>query len=329
MKTKISIFALLCIVFGGGTFFGYQLHNIPLSEEDILGTTLRDTNESYNFIDPLLACNVGVNSPTSSLNELQNELNELVEKNIANKNIESASIYVRTLERGAWTGIDPNTGYTPASLMKVPVLIAYLKQSEYNPDLLAYRITITEDPTPNTEQDIEPEASIVVGNTYTVDELLSLMIVHSDNRALNVLMDYLDFSVLEESFTDLGITIPEDAVSYEINPRLYSRFFRVLYNATYLSRENSEKALRLLNDSAFVDGIRGGIPEDVHVSHKFGEASATLTTGEVGHDLHDCGIVYAKEPYAVCIMTKGSRVDALGDFLQETSNLIYQELGKN
>ncbi len=306
---------------------GFIVHKAsPVSEETILGTTLRDPNNPYRFVDPLLACNVGATAPTASLDELKKEIVTLFEQSISSQKIEDASIYVRRMRDGSWTGVNTDTTYTPASLMKVPILITYLKQSEYNPDFLSYTVTITQDPAKNQEQDIAPEESVVVGETYTINELLSLMIVQSDNRALNVLMNYLDSTVLEESFTDLGITTPEDAATYTISPRLYSRFFRILYNATYLSEENSEKALRLLNKSAFLDGIRAGVPEDIDVAHKFGEASTTLDGGVTGHELHDCGIVYTDNPYVLCVMTKGKNVDELSTFLKDASRVVHEAM---
>jgi beta-lactamase class A len=306
---------------------GYALKYAPrVPETAILGTTLRDPNNLYPLIDPLLGCNVGSTSSTPLLNDLQDHLQTLTDDAIAVGSLEQASIYVRNLSSGFWTGIDADEAYTPASLLKVPILITYLKQAEYNADLLSYTVTITEDSAEGAVQDIPPEESVETGGTYTIEELLSLMIEHSDNRALNVLMNYVDIDVLHESFSDLGIAFPEDAATYEVSPRLYSRFFRILYNATYLSPASSQKALLMLSKSAFTKGIRAGIPDELSVAHKFGEASTLLSSGEQGHELHDCGIFYTEDPYLLCVMTKGKNVEALQTFLQDVSEATYAEM---
>lgn len=296
------------------------------SANELLGTTFRIQNDPYSLVDPLLGCTTGSTVPTPSLNELQNRLQNLVDMATHDGMLAGASIYVRDMIPGTWTGVNPDTTYEPASLLKVPVLITYLKQAEYNPDLLSYTVTITEDPAENTVQDIPPPESVQAGETYSINDLLELMVVDSDNRALNVLMQYIDINVLRQSFSDLGVVFPEDDVTYEISPRTYSRFFRILYNATYLSAKSSQRALFLLSKSTFTNGIRAGVPDDIKVAHKFGEAPVTLPSGEQGHELHDCGMVYTDQPYALCVMTTGKDVDALTAFLKTVSEVTYEEL---
>lgn len=50
----------------------------------------------------------------------------------------------------------------------------------------------------------------------------------------------------------------------------YSTFFRVLFNASYLSQASSEKALGYLAQSTFTAGLRAGVPAQVQIAHKFG-----------------------------------------------------------
>jgi len=67
----------------------------------------------------------------------------------------------------------------------------------------------------------------------------------------------------------------------------------VLYNATYLDRDLSEKALELLANSNFKLGLRAGVSPTVTVADKYGERTAFDPQGNVQYrELHDCGIVY-------------------------------------
>ncbi len=288
-----------------------------------VGTSLRDTDTPYTFVKPLLACDVGGTLESTTLTGLKNILTGIVDEAKNNGTVEEASVYVRLLDSGEWTAVNIDANYAPASLMKVPVLIAYLHQSEYDPDLLTRTITVAEDPAPGTAQDITPSASVEVGKTYTVEELLHLMVAYSDNRALNVLMQHVDITTLEEVLEDLGVPFPEDMGGYTINPRLYSRFFRVLYNATYLWPAKSEDALALLAKSDFDAGLVRGVHTGPKVAHKFGEAQALLADGTEGHELHDCGIVYTDSPYTICVMTRGANVDALTNLIATISTAVY------
>jgi len=103
--------------------------------------------------------------------------------------------------------------------------------------------------------------------------------------------------VSDRSVTDLGLSVPlaqPDVASTILCPRSrISYFFRVLYNATYLSSDSSEHALSLLNLPDFPQGIEATVPKGVAVAQKFGERSVFTSTGAVDHrELHDCGIIY-------------------------------------
>ncbi len=72
--------------------------------------------------------------------------------------------------------------FVPASLLKVPVMMAYYKQAESDPTLLSKKITFTK----SVDQSVEYFASATIkpGTTYSVEELIHAMIVNSDNDAL-------------------------------------------------------------------------------------------------------------------------------------------------
>ena len=59
-------------------------------------------------------------------------------------------VYVRNLNNGPWFGINENEAYSPASLMKVPVLMTYLRWAEIEPNLLNKKLFLDE-----TEHSIE------------------------------------------------------------------------------------------------------------------------------------------------------------------------------
>ena len=107
----------------------------------------------------------------------------------------------------------------------------------------------------------------------------------------------------------------------------YASFFRVLFNASYLSRSLSEKALSLLAQSDFKDGLVAGVPPGIKVAHKFG-FRITGINGEI-KQLHDCGIIYyPRHPYLLCIMTSGKSYEYLDDAIKELSRVVYQEIGR-
>ncbi|MCR4312219.1 MAG: class A beta-lactamase-related serine hydrolase, partial [Candidatus Uhrbacteria bacterium] len=215
--------------------------------------------------------------------------------------------------------------YRPASLMKVPVMMAILKQSETNPDLLNKAITVTPEMYPLEIQNISPEETAQDNTTYTISELIRLMIVHSDNRSADILLNVMNKQEFAEILFDLDMPVPANPGDYAVSPRIYSIFFRALDNATYLNSANSEYALKLLSQTTFNAGITAGIDEDIVVAHKFGDGS--VTTGATSTtELHDCGIFYTDNPYILCVMTKGSNLDSLKIPVAEMSKIVSDYL---
>lgn len=152
--------------------------------------------------------------------------------------------------------------------------------------------------------------------------------IHSDNGAKNALLSGLDNRSLAEIYTDLGIENPDNVSgAYVISAKAYSLFFRILYNATYLNRALSQRALDLLVRAQYRDGIVAGVPAGVMVAQKYGEYVATDGSGRpISYELHDCGIVYRKNsPYFLCVMTKGTDLDSLTKTIQDVSRLVYEQ----
>ena len=110
--------------------------------------------------------------------------------------------------------------------------------------------------------------------------------------------------------------------------KTYAYFFRILYNATYLGHTYSEKALELLNNREFPDGIVAGVPENIPVAHKFGERTVESPEGIVTtEELHDCGIVYyPSKPYILCVMTKGTDIASLKEIIKTISKTVSDEV---
>ena len=203
-------------------------------------------------------------------------------------------------------------------------MMAYYHLSEQNPALLQREVLYTTEREFNITPTIVPRERIEIGKTYTVEELIRRMIVFSDNQALVLLTERLPLNVLQDLFAMLGVG--EDVLmnkDSKLTVKEYAGFFRILFNSSYLSRENSEKALALLSRTEYSEALPAGVPREVTVAHKFGEAG----TGDVERQLHDCGVVYfPNHPYLVCIMTRGHDTETLKSTMKDISHFIYQKI---
>lgn len=255
------------------------------------------------------------------------KLEKLRERLQKEKKITVMALYFRDLDNGLAFGIDQQTPFLPASLLKLPVMLALLKKHEYDPQLLERRVALRAAPAGEVAPVYPPSKRLTPGKEYTVDELLTAMIGRSDNDATNTLLGALSVTDYTRVFDDLALRIPN--VRDENDPitvREYAAFFRILYNASYLDKDRSQKALEYLAAAEFDHALRAGVPKPVVVAHKFGEAGREDAKER---QLHDCGIVYHPEtPYVLCVMTRGEDTAALAAAIREASRITYEAVNK-
>lgn len=313
-----------------GIVIGYGISNVQAQGQLALLLNsihpLRLHDKRYPLVNPLVTYETPETTALKEYQMLKQKIQQIIDAQKQAGLITRASVYYRNLDTGDWIGIDQNATYYPASLLKVPVMIAYFKEAERNPQSLDERLTYRS----ITGGDaFETPSALVPGKSYRVQELIAEMITASDNGATYTLVDHMDKTRLNEVYTDLGIDHPdEDSSTYQIPTRIYALFFRVLYNATYLSTEYSQKALALLSVATFKDGLQAGLPEGTLVAHKFGEhvVSSDRTTEE-GVELHDCGIIYDSEhPYLLCVMTEAPSLVNATSILKAISKETYDAI---
>ena len=304
-----------------GAFLGDYLHSHQIS---IFSETRQ--HGQYKFINPLLECESSNFSENVALEPLRNKITNLVDQLKKDQQITFASVYYRDLNNGPWIGIHEKENFSPASLIKVPLMITYFKAAENDPKLLSQTIVAT--PAATEKQFVVPSLTLTPNQKYTIEELINRMIIYSDNQAYELLNNFIDNRLLVKTFSDLGVDISQgftDPAGNILSVKSYATFFRILFNASYLDKDMSEKALSLLSQVKYQDGIVRGINNsEVIVSHKFGERTYEAT-GE--KQLHDCGIVYLpQKPYLICIMTRGNDFSKLSSSITQISQLIFQSV---
>jgi beta-lactamase class A len=232
----------------------------------------------------------------------------------------SVSVYFMDLNTAEWIAINGNEGYTPGSLVKVPVVMSFLKKSEIESDLMGRKLFFDPNipPIPLQTYIIDP---IKRGGYYSMRELLERIMRDSDNYSTALVNPQIDYFYFNRIYEDLNQPVPDmhDA-SYSTTVIDYSRFLNVLYNCTWLSEKNSEMAISWLAASSFKDGIRKHLPANVMVARKFGEYGV----GSV-KQWHESGIIFqGNRPYLLTIMTKGSDNEKLLQVISELSKITYE-----
>lgn len=280
----------------------------------------------YKFINPLLECESSEKYFTE-LTPFKDKLLSYAKKiNQDSDKVNFLSLYFRDLNNGPWFGVNEEEVFSPASLLKVPIMIVYFKVAETHPEILQKTYVFEDDGMlPAVEQSVSPSQVLEIGKAYSVDDLIHRMIIYSDNRAQHLLVKNMDLDTLKKVYGDFELNIPDkEKPETLVTVKDYASFFRILFNSSYLSKTYSEKALNLLSQVEYKDGLVAGLPSNMVVAHKFGERQKL---GDSARQLHDCGIVYyPQHPYLICVMTRGNNNQKLSETIKEASRLVYEEV---
>lgn len=314
-RVSISLAVVLALITGLIAGFSLKYNATPSDR-------IERHQSGYSYISPLLEC-FSNKSDSPENGKLQEKIEDFLLEKIRSKKILSASVYFRDLANGPWIGINEDEKFTPASLLKVPIMITYYKIAESDPSILKKEILIDSSYQGTTIQNIKPTVNLEDNKKYSIEDLIEHMIIESDNHAANLLLANIPYDALNDTYDDLGLVFPTvDKPENYMTVKDYASFFRILYNASYLNKFYSEKALHILSQSRYRGGLAGKLPLEVPIAHKFGERK----NGDIDQ-LHDCGIIYKEnKDYLLCVMTRGDNFENLSQTIQDISELVYKNV---
>ncbi len=252
---------------------------------------------------------------TVSYSELKPAVNRTLTQNADGR----FALYFEDLESGAWLGINEREKFIPASLLKMPTLVAVLKKVQGGDITLDQKVSLQ-------QEDLDLRSGTLglkgAGYEISIRELLVEMLKESDNTAFFTFnRRILSEQDVVEARLAMGLPPPTNQMTL-LSPKEYMNIFRALYFSTYLRRPFSELALSMLLETDFNSQIPAGLPKDVKVSHKVG-------MWRDGSYFHDCGIIYLQnKDYMLCIMSMNTTQVESDRVMQETSKVIYDYMAK-
>jgi beta-lactamase class A len=270
------------------------------------------TAEQYK----LLAKRIFIDDPNDTIINfvpLRTNLNQYVKNTQA-----SVALYFEYLPTGVSIGVNDRNYFPTASLLKVPIAMATIK--EINARRLKHDTVLT-----LKEDDISSSSGSLwekgVGATISVDDAIKLALVESDNTAAYALLSAINPQSIEYIFNSLDLPIEKENRDIMMSAKGYSSILRSLYFSSSLPLKDSNWILKLLTESENKYQLVAGLPEDVIVAHKFGVIQAS-DTKEIYH--HDCGIVYVpKRQYILCVMTKNIEENQADQIIRDISKMTY------
>ncbi len=147
-----------------------------------------------------------------------------------------------------------------------------------------------------------------LGESYSLIELMDLMITRSDNTAANMLVNALGMDYCNQYFQNIGLQhtrLERKMMDFSARRRGIENFvsasdmaliFEKLYRYELLAPEMTQLCLDILRQQRIRDRIPAKLPQVTDVAHK---------TGLENSICHDVGIVYTpKGDYLICVLVQ-------------------------
>ena len=215
---------------------------------------------------------------------------------------------------------NPDLPLVAASVIKVPIMVAAFRDAALG--ALDFGETV----------EIRPEMKkpscgaltyLHDGLEVTVMDLITLMIILSDNTATNLMIDRLGPGHVNETMEQLGIPgiclrrrlfEPELAargITNTVTARGVGTLLERMYAGALLGRETDDRMLGILLNQR----LNGKLPfylhgEGVKCAHK---------TGEDDGITHDAGIVYSGDPFVIVMLSNHVDVPAFERLMQDAA----------
>jgi beta-lactamase class A len=230
----------------------------------------------------------------STVEPLRKEMSDIVARYEAKG--DRIGVYYEFLNTGANVSINQDERFWPASLSKMPTAFEVMKKVENGDWKLSDELVLFDDDKSNAFGDLYKEQT---GTRFTIEALLKALLIQSDDTAHRILLRNTSAADFTDMTDALGLTDFYNN-NYDITAKEYSRLFRSLYSASYLSRDDSSLLLSWLSQTSFDSYLASGIPEGVTFAHKIGIQDPKST-------YLDSGIVYVPDrPYIITVMTDTS-----------------------
>lgn len=232
-------------------------------------------------------------------------------------------VYFEYLPSGTSIGVNEKEQFIPASLIKVPIVMAVYKKIEAGKLKKNDFISLEERFKDKTSGTLWQKAN---GTKLAVQDAIYKTLDDSDNTAKNILLSLLSKDELGFVFDSLDLdvspTAEEEAV---ITPKNYSSILRSLYLSSYLNQTYSNEILETLSQSNNDMRLRSGIPNDVIVASKYGISYGANLKRSV---YSDCGIIYLpKRPYLLCVMSEADEATAYA-IMKSYAEITYNFVSK-
>ena len=242
-------------------------------------------------------------------------------------------IYLEDLQTGEKFTWNENQRFYAASVIKVPIMTAVFAQAYAGNLALEDKIKLR-------QEDLVGGAGVLQhmtpGTEMTVQDLVTLMIIQSDNTATNMMIDLVGIEAIRTAmsktemvnsqFYNKLMVVPAELEGYnEITAADMGSHMRYLATGKVISYDSCLKMIAILKQQQHRDRIPFLLPDpDGDIIGMVPKWEFANKTGSVTNITHDVGILYiGAHAVTISVLNKGLKQKAAADVMARIGSLVY------
>ncbi|OKH25328.1 serine hydrolase [Chroogloeocystis siderophila 5.2 s.c.1] len=260
---------------------------------------------------------------TQEMSSLKTTVEQLAAKQ---KNL-LPGVFFLDLDTGAYLEINGNSTFASASMIKVPVLVAFFQDVDAGKIRLDERLTLKKELVGGGSGDMQYKP---LGTKFTALETATKMITISDNTATNLLIERMGgAAALNERFLSWGLPatqirnlLPDLEGTNTTSPRDLAQLMALIDDGKLMSLRSRDRLLDIMRGTVTNTLLPRGLGEGARIAHK---------TGDIGSLVGDVGLVdmpSGKRYIAVAMVKRPHNDGRAQELIRQISRAAYQELSK-
>lgn len=237
------------------------------------------------------------------------------------------SVFLIDLDSGNHFSLNGEASFSAASMIKVPILVAFFQDVDAGKIRLDEMLTMQEGDigSGSGEMQFDP-----IGSQYTALETATNMIIISDNTATNMLIRRLGgIEALNQRFQEWGLQttvlrnlLPDLEGTNTTSARELSMLIARVSEGDLVSMKSRDRLFNIMQRTLTDSLIPASVSQDATVAHK---------TGDIGSLVGDTGLVDMPngKRYAVTLMVKRPHNDERAqEMIRQISAMAYEYLNQ-
>lgn len=248
-------------------------------------------------------------------------------------------VYLEDLQTGEKLTMNEHQSFYAASLIKVPIMTTVFAEVYVGNLALETKIKLR-------REDLVGGAGVLQhmtpGTELTIQDLVTLMIIQSDNAATNIMIDTVGKKNIRKlmrktemtgsQFHNKLMVVPAELEGFnEVTAADMGKHLRYLATGKVISYDSCLKMIAILKQQQHRDRIPHHLPDpDGDVIGMLPKWELANKTGTVNNITHDTGILYVgQQAVSVCLLSKDVEEKTAAQTMARIGRMVYDLYKQN